>query len=113
MNHHQHIGGRFLRYNANSLDFFGQARQRAGYPVLHLNLRHIRIGSLFEGDRDNHATINGHLGIHIQHAVNAVDHLFQRRGYRIGNHLRVSAGVAGANLYRGRRNGRIFTQRQF
>ncbi len=64
--------GRFLRYNANSLDSSAGEAAR-GIPGFNLNLRHIRIGSLFEGDEINHAP-SMHIWVFIYNMpVNAVD----------------------------------------
>ncbi len=98
--------------DAEAAHILRQACFRLGDAVLHLHLRLIGIGAGAEGDGGHqHAVGTGHR-FHIHHIFNAVDRLFQRRRHRVGNHLRVSAGIFGAHLHAGRHHVRVFADRQ-
>ena len=54
-------------------------RLRLGDPVLNHLLREVGIGAEAEGDVEGQHTVGGRLAVHIQHVLDAVDLLFERR----------------------------------
>ena len=110
MNHHENVGRRLLRHDTDALNLLGQTRQRARDAVLHLDLRHVRIGALGEGHRQRHPAVGRRLRAHIEHAFDTVDRLFERGGHGFGNDFRAGAGIARRHLHRWRGDGRVFAQ---
>ncbi|CAB3774016.1 hypothetical protein BPA30113_07477 [Burkholderia paludis] len=86
-------GGRFDGRHAKPLHVGGQLRECLGNPVLHELLRLVRIGADLEGDRERQGAVAVRLRLHIQHALDAVDLLLERRRNRLRDHLRIRARV--------------------
>ena len=89
-----------------------QLRQRQIDPILNLNLGDIRVGLEIEKNRNAHETIGCAGRCHIQQVVCPVDLCLDRRGYGIGNHFGVGAGIAGSDRDLNRRDRRIALDRQ-
>ncbi len=98
--------------DAQRADFRRQARFGLRHPVLHELLRLVGIGAEAEGDVERHHAVGGRLAAHIEHVLDAVDLLFDWRGNRLCNHLRVGAGILRADHDGGRRDLGIFGDRQ-
>ncbi|VWC36642.1 hypothetical protein BUB20358_06688 [Burkholderia ubonensis] len=86
-------GGRFDGRHAEPLHIGGKLRECLRDPVLHQLLRLVRIGADLEGDRERQIAVAVRLRLHIEHALDAVDLLFERRSDGLGDHLRVRARV--------------------
>ena len=110
MHDHQDVGRGLVRHNAYALHLLRQSGQRARDAVLHLNLRDIGIGSLLEGNRDRHAPVGRRLRTHVEHVLDAVDRLFERRGDGFGYDLRAGSRIGGRDLHRWRRDRGILAQ---
>ena len=95
MDHHQHVRRVLLDRHPLAHDVLGQLGERDRHPVLHQHLGDIEIGSELEGDGEGEIAVAGRLGDHVEHVLDAVDLLLQRRGHALAHHLRRGAGVAG------------------
>ena len=101
MDHHRQIGRGLLGGDAELLHFLRQTRRGASHAVLHLDLGLVQIGAQREGRGQGQIAIGGRLGIHVQHAFDAGDFLFQRRGHGGADDLRVGARIVGAHYHGG------------
>ena len=90
----------------------GQARQRLRDAVLHLHLRVVEIGAEREGDGQRHPAVGGRLREHVEHVLDAVDLLLERRGDGLGDDLRIGARIGRAHDHRRRHDLRILADRQ-
>ena len=93
-------------------DLLGQSRLGLRHAVLHQLLRLVGIGAEPERDGERHQAVGGRLAAHIEHVLDAVDLLLDRRRHRLGDHLRIGAGILRAHHHGRRRHLRIFGDRQ-
>jgi len=107
VHNHEQIGRGFFRGYAEALDFRRQSRERLRNTVLHLHLRLVQVGAQAEGDRQRHDAVGGSLREHVEHAFDAVDLLFERRGHGVRDDNRICAWVGCAHHDRGRHDFRI------
>ena len=91
---HQEVGAGLAGDDAEALHLFRQSRNRDRDAVLHQHLRGIEVGAGLEGDGDRHIAVAGRLRRLVEHVVDAVDFLLDRRrdGFRHG--LGRGAGIA-------------------
>ena len=97
---HGQIGRALERGHAQPAHLLGQPGQRLVDPVLHLHLRHVHVGAEGEGHGQLHHAIGGRRGGHVEHVLDAVDLLLQRRRDRLGDGLGTGSGEVGADLDR-------------
>ena len=109
--HHQ-VGRRLLHGDADIAHVGGQARVGDGDAVLHLHLGDVQIGAELEADRDRKATVGGRVRRDIDHILDAVDLLFDRRDHRRGHDLGTGAGILPGDADQGRRYLGILRDRQ-
>ncbi len=109
--HHQ-VGRGLLGRHADALHFRRQPRQRLRDAVLHLDLRVVEIAAERERHRQRHRAVGGRLREHVEHALDAVDLLLERRRDGLGDDLRIGAGIGGADDDRRRHDARVFADRQ-
>ena len=112
MDHHHQIGRLLGHGHADRAHLFRQARQSGRDAVLHQDLRGIEIGAELEGDGERHAAVAGRLRRHIEHVVDAVDLLLERRGHGLGDDLGRGARIARGDRDRGRGDVGILRDRQ-
>src|SRR5712691_8497161 len=112
MHHHREIDRALHRRHAKAAYLLGQARLGLRDAVLYLLLCEVRIGAELEGDGQCHAAVGGGLARHVQHALDAVDLLLERRRHRLGDDLRVRAGIVGGDDDRRRHYLRVLRDRQ-
>ena len=80
----EHQVGRFLAHgHADALHLVGQSRQRDRDAVLHQHLRLVDVGAGLEHDVDRQRAVAGRLRNHVDHVVDAVDLLLDRRRDRL------------------------------
>ena len=91
--------------------FLGELRQRHRHPVLRQHLGLVDVGAELEGDVDRRLAVAGALRRQIEHPLDAVDLLLDRRGDRLGDDLRPSAGIERGDGDRGRGDIRILPDR--
>jgi hypothetical protein len=84
---HEQIGRRLERRHADAPDVLGQARLGDGDAVLHQHLRLVEIGAELERDGQHHLAVGGGLRGHVEHVLDAVDLLLDRRRHRVGDDL--------------------------
>src|SRR5262245_17720395 len=94
--HDHHQIGRALGDGHTDVAHLGrQPRLGDAEPVLHLHLRDVEVGAEVEGDRDGEAPVGGGVRGHIEHVLDAVDLLLDRRhhggGYRVRGRVRYLA----------------------
>ena len=112
MHREQDVRRRLAHLHAQALNIVRQPRQRVLHPVLREHLRHVEVRADTERDRDGELAVTGGLAAHIDHVLDAVDLLLQRRRDRLADHLGGCAGVARRHLHRGRHDLRVLRDRQ-
>jgi hypothetical protein len=93
VNDHREVGRALLRVDAEAPHVVGQPRQRLCDAVLHLHLCHVEIGSDAERHRQRHRAVGVRRRLHVEHVLDAVDLLLERRGDGLGDDLRIRAGI--------------------
>ena len=83
-----------------------------GHAILHQHLRRIEIGAELESDVQRHVAVARALRRHVEHVLDAVDLLLDRRGDGFRDDLRVCAGIIRRDLDRGRRDLGILRDRK-
>jgi hypothetical protein len=109
---HREVRRALHRREAQAPHFLGQPRLGLRDAVLHLLLRLVGIGAELERDREREAPVGRRLAAHVEHVLDAVDRLLERHRHRLGDHLRVRAGVIGTHDDRRRHHLRILRDRQ-
>ena len=112
MHHQGQRRGLFLGGDPQTAHVLRQTRLGLRDPVLHLNLRLIRVGTRAEGHGGHQHAVGAGDRFHVHHVFNAVDRFLQRRRHGLGDHFRVGAGILRAHLHAGRHDVRIFAHRQ-
>src|SRR6516165_1053554 len=82
------------------------------YPVLRQHLRDVEVGADRERDGYGEIAIPGRLAVHVEHILDAVDLLFERRGDGAGDGLSGCAGIGRRDLHRRRNDFRILSDRK-
>jgi hypothetical protein len=110
----QHHDRRRLLLDVDALldDGRRQLRHREVDAVLHLHLRDVGVGVEREVDGHRQLTRRRADRRHVEHVVDAVDLLLDRRGDRIRERLRVGARVGRGDRHLHRRDRRVLRHRQ-
>ena len=98
MDHHQHVGRVLAHRDAASAHVLGQARLGDRDAVLDQDLRGVEVGPEREGDGERELAVAGRLADHVEHVVDAVDLLLERRRDGLADHLGRGAGIARGDL---------------
>ena len=109
--HHQ-VGRALVHRHADVAHIGRQARLRDSDAVLHLHLGNIEIGADVKGDRDREAAVRRRVRRKIDHVLDAVDLLFDRRDHGRGHHVGAGARVLSGYRDGGRRDLGILRDRQ-
>ncbi len=112
MHGQQDVWRRLAHLDAEALHVFGQAWQRVLHAVLRQHLRHVEIGADPERHRHRKLAVAGGLAGEVQHVLDAVDLLLQRRRHRARNRLGRGARIGGRHLHGGRHDLRVLRDRQ-
>ncbi len=96
-----------LDRDAKLADLRRQPAERLVDLVLHVDRRQVVVAGDVEGDRDGADAGVAARGGHVEHPLDAVDRLFERRGDGGLNGLGVGARIDGDHLHGGRRHGRV------
>ena len=92
--HHQHRQAGLLPHRQSELaDFRRQVRLRLREPVLHVDLIEVRRRVHVERHRQRHRPVVRVRGLHVEHVVDAVHRLLERRGNRLLDGERVGTRV--------------------
>ena len=91
---HQQVGRRLERGDAEPAHVLGQPRLGDGDAVLHQHLRLVEVGAEPEGDGQRHLAVGRALRGHVEHVLDAVDLLLDRRRDGVGDDLGRRAGIA-------------------
>jgi hypothetical protein len=75
----------------------GQAPLGGADAVLHQHLGPVDVGADLERHGHRQVAVRGGLRGHVDHALDAVDLLLDRRGDRVGHRLRAGAGIVGVD----------------
>ena len=106
------VGRRFFDRDALALDLERELGLGDGHPILHLHLGDIEIRAGGKGDGERHVAVVGRLAGHVEHVLDAVDLLLQRRGHGLRDGQGIGAGIAGGDGDRGGRDLGILIDRQ-
>ena len=109
--HHQVRRG-LLHGDADIAHVRRQARIGDGDAVLHLHLGDVEIGAELEADRDREAAVGGRVRGDIDHVLDAVDLLLDRRHHSGGDDLGAGARILAGDADQRRRNLGILRDRQ-
>ncbi|MNF93173.1 hypothetical protein D3C76_1183940 [compost metagenome] len=93
MHHHGQVGSALDGGHAQPLHRLWQPRQRLVDAVLHPLLGQVGVGAQAEGHGQGQLAIRRGMGIHVQHAFDAVDLLFDGRGDGFSDSLRMCARI--------------------
>ena len=96
-------GGLLLHRHALRLHRVGQRGECRRHAVLHQDLREVQVGADLEGDGQRIGAVGRGVGLHVDHAVDAVDFLLDRQRHRVDDGLGAGAGIARGHLH-GRRH---------
>ena len=111
-NDEQEAGGFLVHAHPGLSHLFRQARLGTIDAVLDQDLGGIQIGARREGHGEIDQARSGRGGGHVEHVLDAVDLLFQRRGNLFGQVFRGGTGIGCGHRNRRRGNLRILGQRQ-
>ncbi len=111
--HDQHQVGRGLAHgDAEVAHVRRQTRLGDRKAVLHQHVGDIEVGADLEGHRQQHVAVVGRQRRHVEHVVDAVDLLLDRRRDGGGHRLGVGARIGGADGHRRRHDLGILRDRQ-
>ena len=83
-----------MRGDADPPDVLGQPRLGDRDAVLHQHLRLVEVGAELERDGERHLPVGRALRRHVEHVLDAVDLLLDRRRDGLGDDLGRRAGIA-------------------
>ena len=106
------LGIAFRTWTPRSLDVLWQSRQCVLHAVLRQHLRDVEVSADLERDRDREIAVPSRLTAHIEHVLDAVDLLLERRRDRTRDCFRRCAGIGRRDLHRRRDDLRILRDRQ-
>ena len=109
---HRDVRGALLGDDTESAHFLGQSRQRLGHAVLHLHLREVDVRADLEGDGEIERAVGRGGRCHVEHPLDAVDRVLERRAHRLCEHRRIRARIYRANRDGRRRDFGILADRQ-
>ncbi len=112
VDHHRQVGAALDGGHAQALHHVGQARHGLRDAVLHQLLGLVRVGAQLEGHRHGQVAVAVGLRLHVEHVLDAVDLLFERRGDGLGDHLGVGARKLRAHHHRRRHDLGVLRDRQ-
>jgi hypothetical protein len=101
-----------LHDDALRLHRLRQRGQCARYPVLHQDLCDIEVGADLERHRQRVAAVGAAVGLHIDHALDAVHLLLDRQRDGVDNGAGACPGIARGDLHRRRHDIGILGDRQ-
>ena len=106
VDHLEDVRGLLLHLDPLPAHLFRQLGQGRLDPVVDVDGGLVRVGADLEVHRQAHGVAAG-VGLLVDHALDAVDRLFQGRGHGFGDHLGAGPGVAGADRHLGRQDLRV------
>ena len=109
---HEKVGRGLLHGDTEALHHVGQPRRGDRDAVLGQHLRGVEVGAQPEGHRQQQVAVAGRLARKVEHVLDAVDLLFERRGHGVGDDLGGRAGIARRDLDRRRRDLRVLRDGQ-
>ena len=95
MHDHHQVGRALGHGDADIAHVRRQPRLGDRHPVLHLDLRDIEIGAELEGHGNWEAAVARRVRGDVEHVLDAVDLLLERRDDRGGHHVGAGAGDTG------------------
>ncbi len=98
---HQKAFGRLAHRDPGALHDLRQLRLDELQLVLHLHLRHIRIGRAGEGQRDRCGPGRGRVGRHVIQIIDTGHALFDHLGNRVFDSFGIRTRIGGADAHRG------------
>ena len=111
--HDHHQVGRALGHRyADVAHVDRKSRLRDRHAILHLHLGDVEIGAEIERDRDGKAPVRRRVRRHVDHVLDAVDLLLDRRHHGRGDHLRTGPRILSRHVDDGRCDLRILGNRE-
>ena len=104
MDRQQQVGRALAHGQAIAAHLVRQAALGGTDPVLHEHLGLVDVGADIERDGERNVAVAGRLRGHVDHALDAVHLLLDRRGNGVGDRLRAGAGIAGRHADGGGRD---------
>ena len=101
-----------LHDDALRLHRLRQRGQRSRYPVLYQDLRNVEVGADLERHRQRVAAIGAAVGLHVDHAFDAVHLLLDGQGDGIDEGAGACSGIARGDLHRRRHHVGVLRHRQ-
>ena len=95
---HRDVGRLLFRRHADPLHIGRKHGNRDRDPILHQHLCRIEIGAELERDAQSHVAVTRALRGHVEHVLDAIDLLLDRRRNCFRYDFRVRAGIAGCDL---------------
>src|SRR5215467_5103856 len=112
VNGHKYTGYRLADLHTQALDVLWQARQRILHAVLGQHLRDVEVSADLERDGNREVAVPGRLTAHVEHVLDAVDLLFERRRDGAGDGLGRCTGIGRCHLHGRRDDFRILCDRE-
>src|SRR5215831_12684567 len=112
VNGQKYTGYRLADLHAEALDVLWQARQCILHAVLGQHLRDVEVSADLECDRNREVAVPGRLTAHVEHVLDAVDLLFERRRDGAGDGLGRCTGIGRGYLHGRRDDFRILCDRE-
>ena len=112
MHDHHQVRRCLSHRNAQPAHIFGQSRLRYRHAVLHQHLRLIDIRARLEDDVDRQPPVTRRFRLDVEHIVDAIDLLLDRRRHRFGNDRSRRARVGRGDVDGRRRDLGIFRNGQ-
>jgi hypothetical protein len=112
MDGQEDVGRRLSHLHAEALHIFRQTGEGVLDAVLRQHLRDVEVGPDPERHRHGKLAVAGRLAVHVQHVLDAVDLLFERRRDGLRDGLCGRARIGCRDLHRGRHDFRILGDRQ-
>ena len=112
MHDHHQVGRTLVNGYTNVAHVKRQAGLRDADSILHLDLRDIEVGADVEADGDREASVAGRIRRHVDHVLDAVDLLFDRRDHGGSHDVGAGAGILARHGDSRRRDLRILRNRQ-
>ncbi len=111
MHDHHQVGRAFVDGHTDIAHIHRKPWLRDGDAVLHLYLGDIEIGPDVEADRNRETAVAGRIRRQIDHVLDAVDLLLDRRHHGGRDNIGAGAGILACNGDGGRSNFRILGHR--
>ena len=112
MNGQEYARCRLPHLYTETLYVFRQPWQSVLDTVLRQHLCDVQVGADAEGNRDREPAVSGRLTAHVEHVLDAIDLLLERRRHGARHRIRGCARIHRGDLHCGRDDFRVLCDRQ-